>query len=149
MTRPVQILIGIILLSLALVLGLMSMIPDETHFMIVRQLSALLAGLLGFVCVVSWGRPYTTRVALGLLALAMLAMAFHILMSDKLDIGPVVFAGMVALMSGGYAVTGYYPESLPMSAVFGARDNQRSREEVSRLLDEIDRPRGGERHGPG
>jgi peptidoglycan/LPS O-acetylase OafA/YrhL len=109
MNRPSQILIGVVLLCLAFVLFLMSMLPDQGDYLLIRRFGALLAGLLGFACVFSWGRPYTTRVAFGILSLAMIGMAVSIMMSSRPEIKPTVFAGMVALMSGAYAITGYDP----------------------------------------
>jgi len=113
--RPVQILIGIILLSLAFVFLLLSMLRDQGSNL--AQFAALVAGLLGFACVFTWGRPYTTRVASGLLSLAMIGLAINIVLWNKPEMKAAAFAGFVAFMSGAYAITGYLPE-------FGRRDNQ-------------------------
>ena len=57
-------------------------------------------------------------------SLAMIAMAMVDLLSGTPENrGAISFAILVAVMSGGYAVTGYYPESLPLAQVFGKHDS--------------------------
>jgi hypothetical protein len=130
MSRVSQIIIGSILLLLALVMLLMAMLPGEGAFLVIRLTAAFVAAPLGFACLLSWGRPYTTRVALGILCFAMVVMAIAILLSDKPAPGPVAFAALVAAMSGAYAITGFYPEFLPLSNVFGTRADE-ERDEAS------------------
>lgn len=122
MGRGTQILIGVILLLLSFVLLIMASIPEERSFATGRLLGAMIAGLLGFACTFTWGRPLTTRVSLGLLSVAMVAMIVFILTSEKPELKPCVFAGFVALVSGAYAVTGYYPENLPLAQVFAKKN---------------------------
>lgn len=124
MNRKVLTLIGIVLVTLGAVMLLMAGVADGDHlnprpFLVLRLTAGLLAAFLGLACVVPWGRPYTMRVALGLLALAMLGMIGHIMMSDNPEIWPSLSALMIAVMSGTYAVTGYYPDFLPYAEVFG------------------------------
>jgi hypothetical protein len=124
MRRVSQIIIGSMLLLLALVMLLMAALPGEGEFLVVRLTAAFVAAPLGFACLLSWGRPYTTRVAMGVLCLAMALMGIAILLSDKPNLRPVAFAALVAVMSGTYAITGIYPESLPLSNVFGTRADE-------------------------
>ena len=84
-----------------------------------RLMMAILAGSLGIACVFQWGRPYTTRAALGLLSLGMIGMVVSALVSERPNVEGAGFAALVALMSGAYAVTGYYPRFFPFANVFG------------------------------
>jgi hypothetical protein len=134
MSRGSQVLIGIVLLLLASVMALMAMIPDEQGYLIGRLMGALVAGVLGFVCVFTWGRPLTTRIGLGVLSLSMIAMIVYILKSKDPDLRSCGFAGLIAMMSGAYAMTGYYPASFPMAQVFGTT----SGEGTGRKLESVD-----------
>jgi hypothetical protein len=112
---------------------LMAMIPDEQGYLVGRLMGALVAGILGFACVFTWGRPLTTRAGLGVLSLSMIAMIVYILKSKDPDLKSCGFAGLIAVMSGAYALTGYYPANFPMAAVFGttaADDSKRKTESV-------------------
>lgn len=78
--------------------------------------------MIGVACTFSWGRPKTTRIAMGSLSLAMIFMSLGVLLADEDERGgkrAVLFSGMIAICSGYYAVTGHYPESLPLAEVFG------------------------------
>jgi hypothetical protein len=86
-------------------------------------LAAVLAGVIGFSCITTWGRPTTSRIAAGGLSIAMIVAVAGILLAGKQEVKPAAFAGVIALMSGAYALSGAYPDWLPLSKVFG---NQRS-----------------------
>jgi hypothetical protein len=119
MSRGSQIVIGIILFLLSAVCLLTAAIPGEEEFLAPRLMAALLFGALGFATVFTWGRPLTTRVALGVLSLGLFGIAIYTLFSENPELGTVGFAVVTGLMSGTYAATGYYPQSLPMAEVFG------------------------------
>jgi DNA-directed RNA polymerase subunit RPC12/RpoP len=74
---------------------------------------------IGVACTFSWGRPYTTRIAMGGLALSMVAMLLFMLIQGADRKGAMLYGGIIAICSGYYAVTGHYPEWLPLAEVFG------------------------------
>jgi hypothetical protein len=129
MSRVSQILIGMGFLFVAFVFLLLILVDDDKSTRTIRIMLALLCGILGVACILTWGRPYTTRIAMGLLSLSTLGMALAILFSNKREFKAAAFAGMIALMSGTYAVTGLYPDALPLSKVFGKHDSEEDEEE--------------------
>jgi hypothetical protein len=70
-------------------------------------------GLLAFACLVEFGRPWTTRLAMGIISLLTFAVLVAIIIEGKF--GGVVFCLLIALPSGGYALTGQYPADNPIA----------------------------------
>ncbi len=126
MSRGAQIIIGVIMLALSLVLLMMAAIPGEAGYGVYRVMGALLFAILGFACVFTIGRPLTTRVAMGLLSLFMIIIAVYSA-SQKDGVKPIMFAVAIAMMSGAYAVTGFYPNDFPLAEVFGTRKKGKRR----------------------
>lgn len=137
MSRNSQVIIGFVLLLLCAAMTMMALGTGERQYLVPRLGAALVAGALGFACSFEFGRPLTTRFSLGVLSLCMVGMVVHILLSNDRDIRSVSFAALVAVMSGAYAFTGYYPSSLPMSEVFGKKTDPAERQFE---------PRGDDRH---
>lgn len=135
MGRIPQIIIGIILFLFAAVLMLMSTLPGEPGYALPRILGAILAAILGFACLFTWGRPISTRIALGLLSLSMVFMAIYALTQKDSSIKSVVFALLICFMSGTYAATGYYPDQMPFSEVFGkkVKKNKKKKKRVTQV----------------
>lgn len=123
MSRGTQVLAGLVLLSFSAVLVLLAMMPaedaDPGGANPIRWGIALLSGVLGLASLIPWGRPHTTRLALGLLSLTMCAMIVGILQSKDVSKRGLMFAAIVAVVSGSYAITGYYPDAMPAAEVFG------------------------------
>ena len=118
MNRGVQIAIGLIMLLFSFVLFLLASIPEKPGEGTTRVLGGLLFAILGFSCTFTFGRPVSTRIAMGLLSLFMIIMIVYILNQDG-EHKSAIFAALVAMMSGVYAATGIYPDSMPFAEVFG------------------------------
>jgi peptidoglycan/LPS O-acetylase OafA/YrhL len=144
MSRNSQVIIGLVLLLLCAAMTMMALGTGEPQYLVARLGAALVAGALGFACSFEFGRPLTTRISLGVLSLGMLGMVVHILLSNDRDLKSVSFAVLVAVMSGAYAFTGYYPNGLPMSEVFGKKPDPAERRFDLR---EADRHQGRARPG--
>jgi hypothetical protein len=120
MKRVIEIVIGVILLLLGYIITIPPRFAADSHPTIDGRLivAVFLCGFLGFACVVNWRRPITTRVWLGYLCVIMICLIIDFVRSDNLELLAAVLAGLVAILTGAYAVTGYYPESFPLATVF-------------------------------
>ncbi|MFO0865428.1 MAG: hypothetical protein U0744_12385 [Gemmataceae bacterium] len=138
MSRNSQVVIGLVLLLLCAAMTMMALGTGDPQYLVPRLGAALVAGALGFACSFEFGRPLTTRISLGVLSLCMMGMAVHILLSNDRDIRSMSFAVLVAVMSGAYAFTGFYPSGLPMSEVFGKKPDPAERRFDPREYDRHD-----------
>lgn len=134
MSRGSEIAIGAVSALLCLVMLLIAPTTGPTAPVGVAGflLIAAIFGILAFALLIKWGRPMSTRVAVGAVSLmgiwAMVGMALN----GKLN----VIAGMWGLLSVGggiYAITGRFPESLPLSQIFGQPPRKTEKKKRSRL----------------
>jgi hypothetical protein len=106
MSRGSELVIGFICLMLSAVWFILAPITGPTAPIGIWGilLAATLAGVIGFACVLTWGRPVTTRIAAGGLCVAMIASIVAIALSDDPEIGAMKFAEIVAVISGSCAL---------------------------------------------
>lgn len=120
MSRVLQVLIGIVLLLLAATIAYNAATPNLQHYL-VRLALAFLLGLLGFTCTFAWGRPYTTRISLSVLSLALLGFSVVILCSDKPDFGPAFGGLMMSFIAGSSALASFARDGSTSSNAFGVQ----------------------------
>lgn len=110
LNRPVQVIIGLILVSLGGVLALLAQLPDLPRNPLVIQGTAGLAGIMGLASIFTWGRPYTLRFAFGLSSIMLFCLMVSCVLDAKPDFKAAVFAGLFGLLSGAYAIIGKVPD---------------------------------------
>jgi hypothetical protein len=126
MSRGTQITIGILCLMIAATLLLMFRVDVPTGpVMISTYLASFsVAAIIGFSCLLTKGRPYTTRVAAGTICLGLMASVIYLVIFRDCD--PRALELMIpALGIGAYAATGYFPRWLPLGQVFGRQERPR------------------------
>lgn len=106
LSRPTQVVVGLILVLLGYFLYLLTQLPEQGPHLLERQVVSLFLGLLGIVSIFPWGRPYTLRFVFGLFSLTMIGIACLSMISPKPNIGLVFGAIFFALLSGSYAWSG-------------------------------------------
>ena len=123
MSRGSEIAIGGVCALLSLVFGMLAFIRanegQASQSVMLMLLVATVSGLLSFALLVKWGRPMTTRVAVGIVSLLGLLAMIGAAMSGQLKANGILW---IVFGAGGlfYAVTGKFPDSFPMSEVFGS-----------------------------
>ncbi len=142
MSRVSQILIGIICLLLAAALFASSQLDDAAKTP--AGIGGLIAfgiffAFLGVSCTFTWGRPVTTRITAGTIALSVLGWAGFVAVEGTFKtlaplgsfgtIGALFSAPLwiaIAIAAGTYCVTGNYPYHFPLGDVFGGKESNES-----------------------
>lgn len=106
LNRPMQVVIGLILVSLGYFLFLVIQLQEQDPNRLEKQGSVLFLGLLGVVSIIPWGRPYTIRFVFGLFSLAMVGIAGYFLFSPLPAMHKAYVPILLALPSGSYALFG-------------------------------------------
>lgn len=90
----------------------------------------LFAGCVAAACLFKTGRWLTTRISAGGISLAIAFGVISFLMSDEpmpRRIGKLVGFGALGVACGWYAVTGKYPDDMPMSEFFAQPEKARKK----------------------
>ena len=101
---------------------------------------AAIFGILAFALLIKWGRPISTRIAVGAVSAGGICAAIGSAISGNINGMLAVFG----LISGGglfYAITGTYPDSLPLSEVFNPAVPKKAKTKKNPAKPQKKRPR--------
>jgi hypothetical protein len=96
---------------------------DNLNFMdrLIPAGGGFIALMLALAIIIPWGKPYTTRIMMGLMSVGLIIMAIWVLATTPLkfdDIKWLVIAGIMSIFPAIYAITGRYPRHWPFAEVF-------------------------------
>ncbi len=78
---------------------------------------ACIFGILAFALLIKWGRPISTRIAVGAVSFGGVCAAIGSAVSGNIN-GMLAVFGLISVGGIYYAITGQYPNSLPLAEVF-------------------------------
>lgn len=101
---------------------------------------AAIFGILAFALLIKWGRPISTRIAVGAVSFGGVCAAIGNVFSGKVH-GMLALFGLISVGGLFYAITGTYPDSFPLAEVFDPATPQPAKTKKKMSKTKSKRPR--------